>query len=166
MNIKCTKVLLDKLKLKPEELKKDSVETNEFDNWYANIIKFWRFNTVLLTHEQSLFSFFIWSYRADDFKNFDKRLREDIFKLMFNQNLDQKIIDIVIDSMESITYWKTDSKVVLWNMKQIKFYVEDFVCDWEDILFINKNINDLLFRTLKGTPHETFMKLLEDKNAN
>jgi len=68
MNLKCTKILLDKLKI---DVKTNLILNPSLNNWHINILKFGRINTLLLTHDKTLYSFFIGGYKADNFKNFD-----------------------------------------------------------------------------------------------
>lgn len=143
MHIKCTKVLLDKLKINSKDLQNQSISGHCIDNWHANIIKFWRINTILLTHDKTLYSFFLGGYKADDFKNFEKNIRENIFKIMVAIDFKANIIETIIDSMESISYSKTDNKSVLGTMNQVRYHIESWIYDNNDIIAINKNINQI-----------------------
>jgi hypothetical protein len=53
------------------------------------------------------------------------------------------IIETIIDSMENISYSKTDNKSVLGTMNQIKYFIESGVSDNKDIISINKSINEI-----------------------
>ena len=81
MNLKCTKILLNKLKINQKEIQSQSLSSHDIDNWHANVIKFWRINTVLLTQDKTLYSFFLGGYKAEDFKKFEENIRQDIFKI-------------------------------------------------------------------------------------
>ena len=51
MKIQCTKKLLDKMKVKPEEI----ADKSDFFDWYANLIQFNGHNTIVITN--SLFRY-------------------------------------------------------------------------------------------------------------
>ena len=162
MHIKCTKLLLDKLKLNLKDLQNQSISNPNIDNWHANIIKFWRVNTVLLTQDKTLYSFFFGGYKAEDFKNFEKNIKEDIFKIMVSLGFKANIIETIIDSMENISYSKTDNKSVLGTMNQIKYFIESWVSDNKDIIDINKSINQITLSALnRKYASEMFNELYE-----
>lgn len=160
MHIKCTKVLLDKLKINSKDVQNQSISSQDMNNWHANIIKFWRVNTILLTQDKTLYSFFLGGYKAEDFKNFEKNIREDIFKIIVNLDFQANIIETIIDSMENISYSKTDNKSVLGTMNQIKYFIESWVSDNKDIIDINKSINQIPLSALnRKYSSETFSQL-------
>jgi len=77
MNLKCTKKLLDKLKIKNINNAED--QTSEaIENWHCNIFDYGKIYGVLITNDKTLFSFYLFGYRTSDFKYFTEIIREDI----------------------------------------------------------------------------------------
>lgn len=148
MNIKCTKNLLDKLKLNPKDLKENLVLNPNLNNWHANLIKFGRVNTILLTHDKTLYSFFLTRYKAKDFKEFEYCIKEDIFKTMFSLGFEQSKVETILESMETITYAKTDNKSILASMNQIRYHVEACVYRGDEVVDINESINQIPLKAL------------------
>jgi hypothetical protein len=66
MNLKCTKKLLDKLKIKNINNVED--QTSEaIENWHCNIFDYGKIYGVLITNDKTLFSFYLFGYRTSDF---------------------------------------------------------------------------------------------------
>ena len=164
MNLKCTKILLDKLKIKDIDIKKDGLVLNQdLNNWHCNLLKFGRINTVLLTNDKTLYSFFLTGYKANDFKNFKLVASEDMFKILYSLDFKQKYIEIILNSLENITYSKTSNKSVLATMTQIKRFVELGIYRDENIIDINKKINSIPHKIIEyKTSSELFNELLKD----
>ena len=161
MNLKCTKTLLDKLKIDTKNMKPNLVLDPGLNNWHCNILKFGRTNTLLLTHDKTLYSFFIGGYKAENFKNFDFCIKEDVFKIMYSLNFKQKQVEIILQSIENITYSKTDNKSVLASMTQIKGFVESSLYHGDDIIDINHKINTFPLKVLEfRTSSEAFTEFL------
>ena len=162
MNLKCTKIVLDKLKIDTKNMKTNLVLNPFLNNWHCNILKFGRTNTILLTHDKTLYSFFLSGYKSDDFKKFDFCIKEDIFKIMYSLNFSQKQVEIILQSMENITYSKTNDKSVLASMTQIKRMIESCVYRGDDLIDINARINTMPLKVLEyGSSDEEFKKFLD-----
>ena len=109
----------------------------------GDVIKFGRTNTLLFTHDKTLYSFFLSGYKAEHFKNFEFCIKEDIFKIMYSLRFPQKHVEIILESMENITYSKTDNRSVIASMTQIKRFVEHGVYNGDDMIDINRRINTI-----------------------
>ena len=161
MNLKCTKTLLDKLKIDTKNMKPNLVLDPSLNNWHCNILKFGRTNTLLLTHDKTLYSFFITGYKAENFKDFGFCIKEDVFKIMYSLNFQQKQVEVILNSMENITYSKTDDKSVLASMNQIKRFVESSLYRGDDVIDINHRINTIPLKVLGfSTGGEKFSEFL------
>jgi len=163
MNIQSTKLLLDKLKIKENDLKKTNLILNPFiNNWHCNILKFGRINTILITNDKTLYSFFIGGYKANDFKDFKLSISEDIFTIMRNLNFQQKHIEVILNSLQDITISKTSNKGVLASMTQVKRFVEGGLENGDDVMDINHRINTIPHKVLEfKTSYEEFIELLD-----
>ena len=163
MNIQCTKNLLDKLKIKPNDLKKTNLILNPFlNNWHCNLMKFGTTNTILLTNDKTLYSFFITGYKADDFKDFKVAISEDVFTILRHLDFTQKQIEVILNSLQNITISKSSNKGVLASMTQIKRFVEyEVFKDDYDLAVANKRINTIIHTKLEyKNSYEAFIDLL------
>ena len=142
MNLKCTKKLLDKLKIK--NINNTEEQTDEaIENWHSNIFDYGKIYGVLITNDKTLFSFYLFGYKTGDFKYFTEIIKEDIFKIMVNSGFEQKQFEPVLESMENITFSKTDNRSVLASMSQMLPYIHNGLEQEKDLLDINISLNHL-----------------------
>ncbi len=80
MNIKCTKKLLDMLKIKNINNQNTINQNDDIENWHCNLIDFDKIYAVLLTHDKTLFSFYLFGFEKNDFQDFEEILKHNIFK--------------------------------------------------------------------------------------
>ncbi len=160
MKLKCTKKLLDKLKIKNPKTSED--KTNEaIENWHCNIFDYGKIYAVLMTNDKTLFSFYLFGYRASDFKHFSEIIKEDIFKIMVNSEFEQKQFEIILESMENITFSKSDNRGVLASMNQMLPYIHNSLEMERDLLDINIGLNNMPNTKLGWKrPREEFELLL------
>jgi hypothetical protein len=164
MNIQCTKTLLDKLKIKKEDIKIDGLVLNQdLNNWHCNLMKFGTTNTILLTNDKTLYSFFITGYKADDFKNFKVAIGEDIFTILRHLDFTQKQIEVILDSLQNITISKSSNRSITSSMTQIKRFVEyEVFRDDYDLVEANRKINTIIHTKLEyKNSYEAFIALLD-----
>ena len=160
MNLKCTKKLLDKLKIKNPEISEE-MSDGDIENWHCNIFDYGKIYAVLITNDKTLFSFYLFGYRASDFKHFSEIIKEDIFKIMVNSGFEQKQFEIILESMENITFSKSDNRGVLASMNQMLPYIHNSLERKRDLLDINIGLNDMLNSKLDWKkPREAFELLL------
>ena len=160
MNLKCTKKLLDKLKIKNPNILEETTD-KDIENWHCNIFKYGRIYAVLLTNDKTLFSFYLFGYRANDFKHFTETIREDIFKLMVGSGFEQKQFEVILESMENINFFKSDNRGVLASMNQMLPYIHNRLEREMDLLDINIGLNDMINSKLNWKkPREEFESLL------
>jgi hypothetical protein len=160
MNLKCTKKLLDKLKIKNRSNTEEQTD-EAIENWHSNIFDYGKIYGVLITNDKTLFSFYLFGYRTSDFKYFTEIIREDIFKIMVNSGFEQKQFEPVLESMENITFSKSDNRGILASMNQMLPYIHHSLEQQRDLVDINIGLNDMLNSKLDGkTPREEFESLL------
>ena len=144
MVIQCTKKMLDQLKIKElcaEEVK----DTDELKYWHCNLLKYSRENAVLITHDKTLFSFFLIGLKSEDFKCFDEIISQFIFKTLLNLEFPQKQIELVLNDLKEVFYAKSSDKSVLASMNQMKKVIDFDILDGKDILTINRSINTRIY---------------------
>jgi hypothetical protein len=161
MNLQVTKILRDKLKRDIIEV--DTTNYSDIDNYHCNLLKFGKNNGVLITNDKTLFSFFIYGLKANDFKHFEEVLRESIFKLLINGGLSQNQFEKVLNSMENFQYSKTSNKSVISSMNDMKRMIEGFLYGGDDIFEINKKLNQIPYKSNKYKYSIKLFKELLDK---
>jgi hypothetical protein len=160
MNLKCTKKLLDKLKIK--NINNTKEQTDEaIENWHSNIFDYGKIYGVLITNDKTLFSFYLFGYKSSDFKHFTEIIKEDIFKIMVNSGFEQKQFEPVLESMENITFSKSDNRGVLASMNQMLPYIHHQLEQEKDLLGINIGLNNMPNNKLDWKkPREEFELIL------
>ena len=74
MNIQCTKKLLDKMKVKPEEI----ADKSDFFDWHANLIQFNNHNTIVFTNNLFRYSIILYKIKAADLKQIDRLFQKSL----------------------------------------------------------------------------------------
>ena len=160
MNLKCTKKLLDKLKIK--NINNQEETTNkDIEDWHCNILDYGKIYGVLITNDKTLFSFYLFGYKTNDFKNFSEIIKEDIFKLMVNSGFKQKQFEVILESMENITFSKSNNRGILASMNQMLPAIHHDLEQKKDLLDINIGLNNMINSTLEWeNPRKAFESLL------
>jgi hypothetical protein len=163
MNLKCTKKLLDILKIKnPNNFEIPNIN-EDIENWHCNILDYGQIYAVLLTNDKTLFSFFFFGFEKDDFKDFPEIIKQNIFKTMLNLGFEQKKFEVILESMENIKFSKTNNKSVLASMNQMLSYIHNSMDKEKDLLEITKDMSDMPIKKLDfKTPREEFEFLLNE----
>jgi len=161
MNLKCTKKLLDILKIKTDNDFKILNENEDIENWHCNIIDFGKIYAVLLTNDKTLYSFYLFGLEKNDFKDFNEIIKQNIFKTMIGLGFEQKKFEVILESLENIKFSKTDNRGVLASMNQMMPHIYNSMEREKSLLEINKGLNDLPNNKLGWkTPKEQFELLL------
>jgi hypothetical protein len=161
MNLQLTKSLSDKLK--PALTDVDALPRSDIDDYHCNLLKFGRYNSVLMTNDKSLYSFFLFGLKADDFKHFEEVLRESVFKLLLESGLPQKQFEKVLESMETFNYSKTSNRSVIAYMNDMKRQIEGYLGIGDDIYTLNKKLNETPYKAVGYSyPIEVFGEIVKD----
>jgi len=164
MVLQCTKKILDKLKIKnPVSIDDTKLQGLEAEKWHCNLIKYGRDNAVLITHDLTLFSFFIYGVKAEDFKDFDEVVSQYIFKVLFSLGYEQKKVEIILNSLENISYIKSSNRSTLASMNQIIISIDSFMeRDTGDMYLLHKHINNRIYSSIDyDKPFERFDTFLD-----
>jgi len=163
MIIRCTQKLLSELKIKPVPV---ASSDDPFWCWHANMFYIERRKCVLITHDQTLFTFFIPALKKPDFQAFPHVFGQALFKNMLCEQIPQDEIETVLDQCREVEYGKTNSRSVLGSMNDLRFQLEYFIYDQgglaqTDVYELNHRLN----RTIMGAignnyPIEEFAKHL------
>ena len=151
------------LKIKNPNNSKISNTNVDIENWHCNIIDYDKIYAVLLTNDKTLFSFYLFGFRKNDFKDFSEIIKQSIFKTMLNMGFEQKKFEVILESMENITFSKTDNKKVIASMNQMLPYIHTQMDREKDLFDIQIGLNDLPVEKLDfKTPREEFELLLNE----
>ena len=164
MKLKCTKKLLDKLKIKNFENITTIGLNEDIENWHCNIIDYGEVYAILMTNDKTLYSFFIFGISDDDLKNLDdfkEIIKQNVFKTMFGLGFTQEQTEKILDSLEDIQFSKTDNRGVVSSMTQMMHYVHSYMEDERDLLDINRSLNTVIHTKLElNIPNREFERLL------
>ncbi|MCP4611152.1 MAG: hypothetical protein GY845_20785 [Planctomycetes bacterium] len=119
--IRCTKKLLDELKIKPTG---DIGLSDGIGNWHANILWIDRRKCVLFTNDQTFYSFLIPAMKKPEFQNFHEVFRLNLLKNMMSEGLSKKQFEHLFDAHKEIRIAKTNNRSVLGSMNELAFQVK------------------------------------------
>lgn len=114
MLIKCTKKLLDEIKVKPCE-----ADTPDFYSWHANITIINRHKAVILINDATRTVVLLYGLKAAEFKRLDTIIVAAIKETVLSYGINQELTDKYITKAGSITYTKTDSKSILGHLNHV-----------------------------------------------
>ena len=157
MNLKCTKKLLDILKIKKVDNFKILDKNEDIENWHCNIIDFGKVYAVLLTNDKTLYSFYLFGLEKNDFKDFNEIIKQNIFKTMLGLGFEQQKFEIILESLEDIKFSKTNNRSVLASMNQMMLYIYSSMEKEKSLLEINKGLNDLITQLSHIKPSSFFV---------
>lgn len=185
MNIQCTKKLLDKMKVKPEEI----ADKSDFFDWHANLIQFNSHNTIVFTNNLFRYSIILYKIKAADLKQIDRLFQKSLIEIFHGENIDQKLIDKYILQAGKMRFTKTSDRSVLSSMNQtwmeMPFFADEV--DHEAIIQTDFNLfygthmqsykehffipQDLLIEAMKiyqaeSTTDMTLVQLMKNKPNN
>ncbi|NQT72369.1 MAG: hypothetical protein HQ553_06300 [Chloroflexi bacterium] len=125
-NIRCTKKLLNELKIKPTD---ELGQPDGIGNWHANLLWIDRRKCVLFTNDKTLFSFLVTGMKKPQFVNFYEVFRLNLFKNLMNEDLPQRQIEHVFNEHREIRIAKTNNRSVLGSMNDLAYQLECRIYD-------------------------------------
>lgn len=162
MNFQITKNLSDRLRRTLIDV--ESLPHSDIDDFHSNLLKFGRYNCVLITNNKTLYSFFLFGLKADDFKHFEEVVRERVFKLLIESGLSQAQFEKILESMETFNYSKASNRSVIASMNNMKKQIESYLERYDDIYEINKKLNKTPYKIVGYKyPIEAFSEILKTK---
>lgn len=112
MNLRCTSKLLKLLGVRPE-----MEPPEEHHNWYGNLLWIDRRKSLLLTHEDTLFSIFVLDIRKADLTPLGPFMAEQISVALRQERLPPRTFGDL--SNPQVTVAKTRSRSVLGSMNDM-----------------------------------------------
>lgn len=86
MNLQLTKILIDIIKPKLNDV--NIQDYPEIDNYHCNLININGIESLLITNNKTLFSFFIYDI---DFENFIETIKQSVFKILVDLDSSKSI---------------------------------------------------------------------------
>ena len=137
MIIQATKKLQDLLGIKVDIV---PTEGKVLHLWHGNIFKIGRKNCLLVTHNESYYSVFVYGVTKANMKNIDEPIGVYLQELMRRDGFKLSQIVQMVKSVESIAYAKTSDKKVLGVMNDM-IHMLKYYNMTEDELDLAKRMN-------------------------
>jgi len=106
MFIRCTKKLLDELKIAPESV----AEEDPFFSWHANIILVNRRKTVVLMNDLNRYAVVLFGLKAKDFKKFNEIALQGIRETFQAEGIKDEVIDQYLLRANEVIFTKTKDR--------------------------------------------------------
>lgn len=141
--LRCTKKLLNELKIKPSEETDTFVELG---SWHANLLRIDRRKCVLFTHDTTLYSFLVPGLKKPHFQNFREVFGQNLFKNLRLESFPQNQIEAVLDEHREIVISKTNNRSVLGSMNDLAYQIKDSISSvgglaYVDLAELNHELN-------------------------
>ncbi len=146
--------------VKTTELPKAS---DAFISWHGNIFMIGRKKCLLVTHNESLYSVFLYGVTKKEMKDLAEILKSRLAELLRRDDFTLPQIVKMLDTLETITYMKTSDRSVIGNMndmvQMLKYYNMT-----EDELTLSGKINHTPYSRGKFYfPSDILKRLMEER---
>jgi len=160
MTIQATKKLQDFLGIKTTDL---PTEDERFTLWHGNIFMIGRKKCLLVTHNESLYSIFLYGITKKDIKTLPQTLKKQLTELLRRDEFTLSQIVKMGETMDSVTYTKTSDRSVTGNMNDM-IHMLKYYNMTEDELSLNARTNHTPYARGKFYfPKDILKRLLEEK---
>ena len=159
MIIQATKKLQDFLGIKVEL----PSEKDSFSSWHGNIFMIGRKKCLLVTHNESLYSIFIYGVTKKDIKILSQRLEKSLSELLRRDDFTIPQITRMCNSLETINYAKTSDRPVTGNMNDM-IHMLKYYDMTEDELWLSTRINRTPYSRGKFHFPRDILKMLLEKD--
>lgn len=116
MLIQCTKKLLDKMKIKPEQGSQNEEES--FMDWHANIITMDRRQIVVLMNDATRYGIVLYGLRANDFSNLATIIQQAIKEVWLAEGIHEGVIDTYLAQAGDIHFTKTKNRTCVARLNK------------------------------------------------
>ncbi|MDF1880888.1 hypothetical protein JHD50_06130 [Sulfurimonas sp. MAG313] len=162
MVIQATKKLQDFLGIKTDTLPKyDEV----FESWHGNIFMIGRKKCLLITHNESLYSIFIYGITKKHIPNLLSIISDFLIEILRRDDFTIPQIEIMLKSLDSLKFTKTSDRSVTGNMNDMVHILKHYNMT-EDELDLAKFINHTPYK--RGDfhfPEKILKTILDSKQA-
>lgn len=139
MLIQCTKTLLDKLKIKGNELVPPEGHDElprSFMAWHANLVSIGRKKAIILMNNETRYPVVIYRPSTKDYSNIKVLFREAIKAVFRMEGVSKNVIDSYLESAGEITFSKTANRSMVSKLNNTVREVESM----QDFLDEDKRI--------------------------
>lgn len=99
------------------------------DTWHAHLMTIERKKCILVTNDETLYSFVIVGWKSSYRKNFKTLFTQALFKSLLNASFPQADIETVMERCQNIRLCKTRNRTVLGSMNELQKMIEFTVHD-------------------------------------
>jgi len=142
MTIQSTKKLQDFIGIKTDTIPTDEESINL---WHGNIFMIGRRKCLLLTHNESYYSLFIYGITKKDIKELSKIIKKQLAELLRKDNFSLEQIVKMTETVETIEYSKTSDRKVMGVMKEMVQMLKYYNMT-EDELALSVRLNHTLYK--------------------
>lgn len=161
MVIQATKKLQDFLGIKNTVLPK---EEDAFHAWHGNLFMIGRKKCLLITHNESLYSVFIYGVTKKDIPVLLDIISNFLIEILRRDDFTIAQITMMLKSLETLRFAKTSDRSVLGNMNDMVHLLK-YMNMSEDELDLAKRINHTPYKRGKFYfPVDILKKCLRQKN--
>lgn len=126
MQIGCTKKLLDELKITRQ------TATNESSvfSWSANILFINHRKTIVLTHNETLYTLVIYGVKMKEFKSFAEVITQAVRETFLDEFLKKEIIDQYLNGDPGVTFTKINDKRYVARLNKacsMAYYLSNYI---------------------------------------
>jgi hypothetical protein len=114
LTIRCTKKLLEKLKLNPCDI----TERNPLFSWHTNLITLHCKKAVILLNDCTRYPILLYGLKVVNFKQLDKLIADAIKIVFFAQDISPDIVEKYMAQSNQIAFTKTSDRSVIAAMNQ------------------------------------------------
>jgi len=153
MLIRCTKKLIDELKIIPE-----SVEDEEpLFSWHANIIMVNRRKTVVLMNDLTRYAVVLYGVKAKELKNLSDVASQGIREMFRAEGIKEEIINQYLQQINEVKYTKTKDRTSVARLNKTCENVTWFFEDLELDSIIQQSISKSASRVLVGDGKKSYI---------
>lgn len=116
MHIQCTKKLLDKMKLKPEE--GSNSEEDSLMDWHAHLITMNRRQVVVLMNDATRYGIVLYGLKANDFSNLAPLIHQAIKEVWLAEGIAEDVIDTYLTEAGDIRFTKTKNRTCVARLNK------------------------------------------------
>ncbi|MCR4709035.1 MAG: hypothetical protein K5653_02110 [Clostridiales bacterium] len=166
MIIRCTKKILDKLKINDPPQADD---TPSIYSWHANILKYGRRDILLIFNDASGISVICDRPKIADLRRMGEILEEGVRKLMTEMGIREDVIRKYLEDSGETVITRTNNRSVLSRMVQYSYYIEANIYNLNEDALVQLPMMvdglDYIFSEKGGffVPSERFAECLEAK---
>jgi len=160
MIIQATKKLQDMVNIKTTEVPD---EADSFVSWHGNIFMIGRKKCLLVTHNESLYSVFIYGVTKKEMKDLAEILKSRLAELLRRDDFILPHIVKMINTIETITYMKTSDRSVIGNMNDM-IHMLKYYNMTEDELSLSGRLNHTPYSRGKfHFPSDILKRLMDER---